>query len=653
MSLHIGNLSSHIHRDELERVFQRFGRCSVRLKDGYGFVVYEFPLNAEKALRALHKKNICGEPLTLSWSKKQPRPVKRFARTASYEPQRGRNSDRGGDYVKRKSGFNVQQDYRMSITQADRNSRMPSSADMYEEEIVNCQDDIKDQTNKEHQGYREEDEKGRVGPDSVDNDRWGEQFRDPPNENGVEFDRYEPYEGFDWNNDDENLQKPYSGGTLALHSSQENVKGDCISNVTLNRTIGAKSLETCYKCGGSGHKMRNCPWENVSRKKLTRFDRRHTDGIHGSGRGKGELEKLECRSWEKVRSIRDAIPGRRLKNDKESSSSGRHEGVTRNGRSAAAKETAQSRKRNYTTSRLRSTSHSSKCMQRSHSHSRSKSVSSSLRSGSASHYSRSKSSKTKSRSISPASLSLSVSLGRPLLSSSNKAQLNIKDSSDNATTPESKEVLIEEVQPVEGDTSLQGDKHGLKMVAVNNNVVSSFKADDEMENDQPLQKDNNDCLMVSNSFDKVTNSSTLIQSEKSTLAAGSLSLEPVLEMECQNSNAFEMEHGQVPLKKLDPEGPVSSSSCHSTNISAEELSMVLKHYGLDCQDENEKPLPAEAYFGSARLWPWEIIHYRRLKKGPISIENYARRVDQNREFGIVDKYIRSSSGWGELHQENP
>jgi hypothetical protein len=82
------------------------------------------------------------------------------------------------------------------------------------------------------------------------------------------------------------------------------------------------------------------------------------------------------------------------------------------------------------------------------------------------------------------------------------------------------------------------------------------------------------------------------------------------------------------------------------------LSSVLKHYGLGCQDENEKPLPAEAYFGSARLWPWEIIHYRRLKKGLISIENYARRVDQNREFGIVDKYIRSSSGWGELHQEN-
>lgn len=78
--------------------------------------------------------------------------------------------------------------------------------------------------------------------------------------------------------------------------------------------------------------------------------------------------------------------------------------------------------------------------------------------------------------------------------------------------------------------------------------------------------------------------------------------------------------------------------------------MVLKHYGLEL-DENERNLPPQAYFGSARLWPWEIIYYRRLKKGPISIENYARRIAQNQEFGIVDKYVRSSSGWGELGQD--
>ncbi|KAF2307693.1 hypothetical protein GH714_030857 [Hevea brasiliensis] len=97
-------------------------------------------------------------------------------------------------------------------------------------------------------------------------------------------------------------------------------------------------------------------------------------------------------------------------------------------------------------------------------------------------------------------------------------------------------------------------------------------------------------------------------------------------------------HVPVPFKNLDSERPVSSFSGHLTSLSSEELSVVLKHYyGLDLQAENERHLPADAYFGSARLWPWEIIYHRRLKKGPISIENYARRVDQNREFGIDDK----------------
>uniref|UniRef100_A0A6N2KEL1 Uncharacterized protein n=1 Tax=Salix viminalis TaxID=40686 RepID=A0A6N2KEL1_SALVM len=86
----------------------------------------------------------------------------------------------------------------------------------------------------------------------------------------------------------------------------------------------------------------------------------------------------------------------------------------------------------------------------------------------------------------------------------------MKGSSDNATTPESKEILIEEVQPVEGGSGMQGYKHGLKMVAVNDNSVSSSKADDEMEKNQTLQKDKNDCLMVSDTFHKVTNSSTPI-----------------------------------------------------------------------------------------------------------------------------------------------
>ena len=35
--------------------------------------------------------------------------------------------------VKRKLGFNDQQDYRMSISEADNSSRIPSSADIHDE----------------------------------------------------------------------------------------------------------------------------------------------------------------------------------------------------------------------------------------------------------------------------------------------------------------------------------------------------------------------------------------------------------------------------------------------------------------------------------------------------------------------------------------
>ncbi|KAF2289665.1 hypothetical protein GH714_037806 [Hevea brasiliensis] len=140
--------------------------------------------------------------------------------------------------------------------------------------------------------------------------------------------------------------------------------------------------------------------------------------------------------------------------------------------------------------------------------------------------------------------------------------------------------------------------------------------------------------MASESMYEVTNPSTSA-AEKGTIDARSLSPKGLVEMHCPNSDEVMTEHVPVPVKNLDLEPPVSSFSGHLTNLSSGELCMVLKHYyGVDIQDENERHLPADAYFGSARLWPWEVIYYRRLKKGPISIENYARRVDQNREFVV-------------------
>lgn len=60
---------------------------------------------------------------------------------------------------------------------------------------------------------------------------------------------------------------------------------------------------------------------------------------------------------------------------------------------------------------------------------------------------------------------------------------------------------------------------------------------------------------------------------------------------------------------------------------------------------------ATADFGAARLWPWEAMLYRRIKRGPISTANYERRKAQNEEFEIKDTFVRSSSGWWEKQGE--
>ncbi|KAF9664903.1 hypothetical protein SADUNF_Sadunf16G0066300 [Salix dunnii] len=126
----------------------------------------------------------------------------------------------------------------------------------------------------------------------------------------------------------------------------------------------------------------------------------------------------------------------------------------------------------------------------------------------------------------------------------------MKGSSDNATTPESKEILIEEVQPVEASGN-DGRTETANVIEVEIEVDEHPSATKTTEN-------------------------TCSQKE-----------ETKEQEECGSGLV------KLPLKKLDPEAPDKISTVRSTSISAEELSMVLKHYGLDCQDENEKHLPAE------------------------------------------------------------
>lgn len=674
MSLHIGNLSAHTRGDDLKHVFWRFGRCNLRLKDRYGFVEYDFVQDAKKALRALQGRKICGEHLTLTWSRKQPKPFHGNPRgVSSYELQHeGRMNE------------NDWQDYELDNEQPDSDGRRFNSVNMRDDDRGDHRGDIQDYNGDRHD-FREglPDDIGRAVPKLVDTGRWGEQVHDPSNANGVEFDRYEPHQDHDRKYEDENCRMAYSGGGFAPRSSQENVRIKRMNCTTLNHSSDMRS--TCFSCGASGHKIRNCPRKYSSGRKLTRFDNRQDDAAYERSRGEAELERMGSRSVGEMQ-LTEGTASRHM-NGGMASGSGKHKMVTDNvssptgnenniteikdhegkkrsrregespkghGGKKARRSVSSSPHSRYAASRLRScsTSQSSKSVTRSGSQSRSNSASRGEH-HSVSYDSRllSTSKSSKSRSRSSSSISLSVSLS-PSPFSSNKAHTNIKAS---AGTPKSKEIQVKQRQPVEGDACIEKADDENTMDAIkSSHAVSSFEAEVDTKNDHPLQMNGDgENHTMSRSIHEVTNPGTPLP-EIGSHTTGSLSPEGLSDVQDrQNSNALMI--GHVPSQSKEPasETPIYCTTGRSTSISSDELCTVLKHYGLELPEESERHLPMEGYFGSARLWPWEVINYRRVKKGLISVENYARRVAQNQEFGIVDKYIRSSSGWGEIGVDNP
>ncbi|XP_062112591.1 uncharacterized protein LOC133823756 isoform X2 [Humulus lupulus] len=697
MSLYIGHISARTHRADLERVFRRFGQCDVRLKDGYGFVVYDFPPNADKALRALQGKSLFGQQLTITWSNKQPRAFQRYTRGArSYESH-------GRDFGRRKvpnDWGNYSSGNRQ--TDGDGDGDRLNSEDMLTEGRDYHQEEMIDYVGEEHDNFREDlprdgddyimDEQDNFGENlardggdyirerenfredlvrdggdivskMVDNGRWGERVDDHSNENGLysdlNTDRYEPYQGYDRRDKDENHWMTRSGGS-ALGISQENV----------GRELDGYS---CFSCGALGHKMRDCPRKHSSRRKFTRFDRGPDDDV-SKGRGDGELERFGSKSWHNMHSSKGAKL--REMNDKWASNSDKHQvslknkksdeavraqGKDREGKKRNKKETgspkrqrARKSKRSastsfyseYPASRSRSISKSLKSRSRSRSVSAG-SLSSDSKASSKLGYLKSLSSKSRSRSSSHTSLSLSVSLGRPA-SSPGKAQINHKQSLNNGTIPESS--YIEVQKAIKGDAYCENAQIETGMAAVKNgNAVSVSELENDTEKSQDMREDS--ITKCTSSFKRTSLGNS--QSDVGALTTGHSTPEDLkVILDQTNSDALAMNHI---LKSTDisDSGTPNVSSGRSTNISLEEMCMVLKHYGVEVPQESERHHSFESYFGSARLWPWESIYYRRMKKGPVSVENYAKRVSQNQEFGIVDKYIRGSSGWGEMSRENP
>lgn len=621
MSLYIGNLSEHSRRDELERVFRRFGQCNVQLKrDGYGFVVFDFPPNAEKALRALKGRNICGEELTLTWSNKQPNT--HFSRIS-------RGGRRNANEFRRKTGFRGWSNQKMGRA---------NSVDTPDEQRGYRYDDFKDYVGEE-KGYEGDfpDEGGGVIPKTGENDRWGEPVHDlveNGNGNAIEFDRYEPYQGHDRKYESEDYLVGYSGGSPEANSP-ENVGRTHIVEGTSNRPNGSKFHQTCFRCGDPGHKMRNCPKEHSSQWRYNRLGVRQNSRIDKSHE---DENKFGYAFRMKLQSSGDALPmrhqrgGRRLSVSRETYRHQRKEyGERKRSRTEMElpkRSKAKIRKRSvsssmpsdYSASRSLTNSQSSKSLQKSSSRSRSRPVSS-----------RSHSSSSKLRS-------LSVSLSPPSLSP-NKTRLNSKSSPINGTSVKTVDHLPAQGQKIGGNKmELENSKSKDTGVDVNGKTAAVCDtAVNAVEKNQFVQEDNHENHVFLKSSDRVTD----------------LNEPPV-----ENLSPFTVKkteglshtgkHGLNPA----PETNVNLHSDIPTLVSMEEMHMVLNNYGLELPKDDENNLTVDAFFGCARLWPWHLVYYRKLKKGPISTENYARRVAQNQEFGIIDKYIRSSSGWGEFGLQN-
>lgn len=626
MSLYLGNLSSRIRRDELERVFGRFGHCTVQVKDKFGFVIYGYRANAEKALRTLRGKKICGERITVSWSNRQPRPFQRYSRSGrNHEPPQGRHFARE-DYARRKLGSDVREGHRRAYWDIDVGS--PELIDGPKGHRRN----IEDYAGKLPHDIVQDlpSEGGADRKNILENDRWEDELE------GMDFERYEPY-----CDDDEKVQEdihisPHLACSPPVRKSQD--KPEHVDQLIFDHPKKSKPGKSCYACGEVGHRMRKCPQqlkivETRSRKRLrldrvvasTKLHNNHAEASTSKNRGRlmghGGSSKARLISKEMEKDYKGKKQSRKEYGTPEKArvpvSSSIHSDYTASG-SRARSRSRRSVSGPCTRSRSKSLSL------------RKNSMSSRSKSGSTSSYPGTKKikSQTISKSSSPTSLSLSASLGRPLPSSPNRVQMDHKD------------FLVDSSGFIVKDF-VENERSQAPIEPENNAKSRDFVWRGDAHNHSSMGD-----LCETKKF-------CLPQSQHSEQNAGNFASNTVPEFNEFNSVDFLKEDKLILMNNSAIEASGRPHATSLLSISSKEMGMVLKNSGLGCSGEIEEDLPPESYFGSARLWPWELIYYRRLKKGPISKDNYARRLSQNEEFGIVDKYIRSSSGWGELTNENP
>ncbi|XP_020581350.1 serine/arginine-rich splicing factor 4-like [Phalaenopsis equestris] len=665
MSLYVGHLSPHVSQDELEGVFRRFGRCHFQLKDGYGFVVYEVTANAERALRALRGKQICGEQISLNWSNKQPRPFQRPPRGSRFdEPHRRRVFREEGDVT----GFRSSQDERdfsIDIRSPAYNAghRVDSAPDKEAGHTWEDVDGVRGNRVENLSDPLMDEDTGDLNP--LEHDRWGERANDMLPGHGLckdsDFDGYEPYHGYNKRNEKEDNQRASSDSSpyRAIHG-----KGHREHFIVEAERRFDKPMPhlACYNCGQVGHIRRRCPEGDGRRGRFTKFERRR-DGMSFKDKVEGRRKKFQAnsrgrpgtsidplvarhRAWDRKgshssKSVKtESSPERREKSrvklhSRSQSKKGTKDKYSSKKRSKKKRRVEASETSSMSSDSSKSSSgktHSksisgSRSYSKSTSSSRSHPASSRSRSMSVSSYAKFKSSRSRSRSLSRSksrstpygSLSLSISLGRKSSSSPKNIERNVQIN----TIPKNNSEHMESLE----------SKHSSKM---NNSETKTLKDENSFS---PLgdKTQSNVEYYEKNSFNE----------HKTDLKVGYNKTDACFTTLNGAGSATENYSETSALQGSPMKNPIEQVAVDSTILSTREMLSALHHNGLASLKEGELDVSVEGYFGAARLWPWEMIYYRRLRRGPISTENYAKRLEQNKEFGIVDKYIRSCSGWGE------